>query len=111
MYAAPTTDSLAEPFYIEATRRSALYESIQTAQMYEVPTSSINTETSLDHHHTYHTLEATRSSHHGNSTQYYSESENYQVLEPPSSNIGDMEEGHDYHELEALRSSKVKSSY
>ena len=104
LYTAPTNDSLSEPFYIEATHNSGLYESIRAAQMYEVPTTSLNVETNLDHRHTYHVLDASRSSQHGRNTQlpYHTP----QQTPTSEESMEESGEGHDYHELEAPRNVK-----
>lgn len=102
--AAPINDNLAEPFYIEPVRRrenSELYESIQVAQMYEVPTTSLSpdqkqSETQTEP--TYHVIE-TASKERGYEEDD-DDSDNYHTLEPPTSVPVGGQRGHEYQELE-----------
>ena len=93
---APVNDNLAEPFYIAPTRNGdALYQSIDEAQMYEVP---ITTPES-DSHHTYHVLEASRNpQHRGRGEDTANRNVSHTLTSPKQSEM-QSEEGHDYHEL------------
>jgi tRNA A-37 threonylcarbamoyl transferase component Bud32 len=98
IYNAPVNDNLAEPFYIAPTRNGdALYQSIDEAQMYEVP---ITTPES-DSHHTYHVLEASRNpQHRGRGEDTANRNVSHTLTSPKQSEM-QSEEGHDYHELES----------
>ena len=96
VYIAPVNDNLAEPFYIAPTRNGdALYQSIDEAQMYEVP---ITTPES-DSQHTYHVLEASRSPQHRGRGEDTANRNVYHTLTPSKQSEMQSEEGHDYHEL------------
>lgn len=99
--AAPVDGSLGEPFYIDPIRSSELYESIREAQMYEVPTSSLDrTEPEARAGHEYHVLDGSRVQKRGSPEEDNDDTDDYQTVAPPPS----PPVGHDYQELEAPNS-------
>ena len=105
--AAPVDNDTGEPFYIDPIQRSDLYESVQTAQMYEVPTNSVSpgqkwsesdhtAQKRDDNDVTYHTLEPPvtgrgKAGERGHGEQYYHE------LEAPGNHSD--EDTDEYYEL------------
>lgn len=102
---APINDNLAEPFYIEPISRrgnSELYETIQVAQMYEVPSTSLSPErkeTDIQNEHTYHVLDTAMTQERGSEDD--NDTDTYHTLEPPVwRQTQANQRGHEYQELE-----------
>lgn len=99
---APINDNLAEPFYIEPISRrgnSELYETIQVAQMYEVPSSSLSPDrkqSDIQNEHTYHVLDTAMTQERGREEDD-NDTDTYHTLEPTP--VEDQRE-HEYQELE-----------